>query len=160
VNDISNIKDAYGTLKQIIPLILNNQGTPNISGLLADETSRIDSVITGGYKIRGMLPRRFNFPGAGIPAGQVPDQPTGRNAGGCLIISTGPGEYIVAGRNMSLSFAVADPESKQKVSFLSLEDGRFEEGEWVTGRRLNGDEFRVSFPAEKSKIFKVSLYKY
>jgi len=162
VGEISDMKDAYGTLKQIIPLIIRYQGTPNISGLMVSDISGIDSIIIGGYKIRGTLPRRFNFPGAGIPAGQGQGsvQQARRQAGGCLVITVGLGEYFIAGRNMSLNFAMADPESVQKVSFLSLEDGRFVNDQWITGRRLNGDEFRISFPSDRSKIFKVSLYRY
>jgi len=77
-----------------------------------------------------------------------------------LIISDSPGEYIIAGRKISLNFSDIDPGSGSRVSFLSLEDGEFNNGKWITGRRLNGDEFRVSFPADRSKIYKVSLYKY
>ena len=160
VEDISHMKDTYGTLKQMIPMILNNQGTPNISGLMVDNNSGIDSVIIGGYEIRGTFPRRFRYAEAGIPGGQGAEQQNRGQAGGCLIISTGPGEYIVAGRNMSLTFSMADPESNQNVDFLSLEDGTFVDDRWITGRRLNGDERRVNFPADRSKIFKLSLYSF
>lgn len=160
VNSISDMQDAYGTIKQLVPFILEYQGTENISGLLADDNSRIDTVVIGGYKIRGTLGRRFDFTGAGIPGGQGQIQPVRRQAGGALVISTGPGELIIAGRNMSLNFSNEDPSSSLKVSFLSLEDGRFYNNKWITGRRLNGDEFRVSFPSDRSKIYKLNLYKY
>ncbi|MBW6501686.1 MAG: DUF5597 domain-containing protein [Bacteroidales bacterium] len=160
VEDISDMKDAYGTLKQLTTMILHNQGTQNINGLMVDNNSGIDSMVIGGYEIRGTLPRRFRFAEAGIPGGQGAEQQNRGQTGGCLIISTGPGEYIVAGRNMSLTFAMADPESNQNVDFLSLEDGTYVKDQWITGRRLNGDERRVNFPADRSKIFKLSLYSY
>lgn len=160
VNDVSDMKDSYYTLRQLMPLILKYQGTENLSGLLVDENSLTDTLIFGGYKIRGNLGRRFDFAGAGVPGGQSPAQPARKQAGGALIICTRQNEYIVAGRNMSLSFSNADPESKLKVSFLSLEDGKYVGDKWITGRRLNGDEFRMSFPSDRSKIYKVSLYKY
>jgi hypothetical protein len=160
VNDISDMKDSYGTLKQLIPLILQHQGTEKIGGLLVNDNERIDSAVIGGYKIRGTLGRRFDFTAAGIPVGQNSQHQVRRVAGGALIISTGPGQYIIAGRNMSLNFSDIDPESDLKVSFLSLEDGEFINNKWITGRRLNGDEFRVSFPADRSKIYKLGLYKY
>ena len=160
VNDISDIKDSYGTLKQMIPLILQHQGTDRINGLMVTDNERIDSAVTGGYKIRGTLGRRFDFAAAGIPGGQNPQQPVRRVAGGALIISPDPGEYYIAGRNMSLNFSDVDPASGLRVSFLSLEEGEIINNKWIPGRRLNGDEFRVSFPADRSKIYKVSLYKY
>ena len=163
VDDISHMKDAYGTLKQVIPLILKYQGSQNLNGMLVTEKSEADSVIIGGYALKGTFPRRFNYAAAGVavPAGQqAAVQTTGKKAGGCLIISTGPGEYIVAGRNMSINFGLSAPDTKKKVNFLSLEDGHFVDGKWVTSRRLNGDEYKITFPADGSKIFKFSLYTY
>jgi hypothetical protein len=163
VGDITFMKDTYGTLKQLKPLIVQNQGTPNLNGMLVTDLAGVDSVTIGGYEIKATLPRRFNFAAAGIAMpGQGPAgaQAPGRQAGGCLIISAASGEYIIAGRNMSLSFGMEDPESEKNVSFLSLEDGTFVNDKWITGRRLNGDELRVSFPADRSKIYKVSLYSY
>jgi len=61
---------------------------------------------------------------------------------------------------MSVNFSNPDPESLLKVSFLYLEDGKLIDNTWITGRRLNGDEFRISFPSDRSRIFKLSLYQY
>jgi Domain of unknown function (DUF5597)/Beta-galactosidase len=160
VEKISDIRDSYGTLKQLIPLILQYQGTANISGLMADELTLTDSVIIGGYKIKGTLSKRWDFAMTGVTGGQSPSDHSGKPAGGALIICTGQGQYVIAGRNMSLNFSIADPQSGKKVSFLSLEDGKFVNSKWVTGRRLNGDEFWIFFPPDGSKIYKLSLYQY
>jgi len=77
-----------------------------------------------------------------------------------LVICTGPGEYYIAGRNMSINFSLENPVSNEHISFLLLEDGTFVDNEWVTGRRLNGDEFRVTLPNDRSRIYKVALYTY
>jgi len=61
---------------------------------------------------------------------------------------------------MSLSFGMMDANSEKNVGLLSLEDGTYVNNKWITGRRLNGDESRVTFPADRSKIYKVSLYSY
>lgn len=157
VSDLSDIKDSYATLNRMIPLIAKYQGTENMTGLLVSDQERNDTVVIGGYKLAGSLGRRFLFPGAGNQENSAREIP---RVGGALIISTGPGEYIIAGRNMNLNFLNADSTSNQKVSFLSLEDGTINGNQWISGRRLNGDEFRVSFPLDKSKIYKLSLYKY
>jgi hypothetical protein len=169
VADISFMKDTYGTLKQLLPLILKYQGSANLNGMLVTDDSGIDSALIGDYELKATFPRRFNYAAAGVVVAgqgqvQVQAQPgqqaPRRQAGGCLIISTGPGEYIIAGRNMSLSFGMMDANSEKKVGLLSLEDGTFVNNKWITGRRLNGDESRVTFPADRSKIYKVSLYSY
>ncbi len=157
-DEISDIKDSYSTLKQLVPLIIENGQN---KGMLVDENNRIDSVTIGGYKIKGSLGRRYRgpaMPGTGLPAAQ--GQANQHQAGGALIICSGPGEYFIAGRNMSISFVPENPGSKEHVSFLLLEDGKFVDNEWVTGRRLNGDEFRVTLPSNRSMIYKVALYKY
>jgi hypothetical protein len=159
VNNTSDLQDSYNTLKQLTPFILNSQGTENIAGLLVDDNNRIDSVIIGGFKIKGMASRRFDMAAMGMPSGPSAQQQK-RPAGGALIISTGPGEFIIAGRNMSLNITDADPASNRKVSFLSLEDGKFVDGNWITSRRLNGDEFRIILPTDRSRIYKASMYRY
>lgn len=58
-NYITDIKDSYATLKQIIPLINKYKGTENMTGLLVDDNNRTDSVIIGGFKIKGTLGRRY-----------------------------------------------------------------------------------------------------
>jgi beta-galactosidase GanA len=156
LNDISDIKDSYATLKQLMPLF--NEGR-EMRGLLVDDNNRIDSVTVGGYTIMGSLGRRFR--GAAAPATQGPQGPANqRQAGGALIICTGPGEYYIAGRNMSINFVSTDHSSNDHVSFLLLEDGTFVNNEWVTGRRLNGDEFRATLPSDGSRILKIALYTY
>jgi len=169
VADISFMKDSYGTLNQLLPLILKYQGSTNLNGMLVTDDTGIDSALIGGYELKATFPRRFNYAAAGVVVagqgqgqgqGQPGQQAPRRQAGGCLIISTGPGEYIIAGRNMSLSFGTMDANSEKNVGLLSLEDGTFVNNKWITGRRLNGDESRVTFPADGSKIFKVRLYSY
>ncbi len=159
------MKDTYGTLKQLIPLILKYQGSANLNGMLVTDDSVIDSALIGDYELKAIFPRRFNYAAAGVAVagqGQVQQgqQTPRRQAGGCLILSTGPGEYIIAGRNMSLSFVMMDANSEKNVGLLTLEDGTFVNNKWITGRRLNGDESRGTFPTDRSKIYKVSLYSY
>jgi hypothetical protein len=157
-DEISDIKDSYSSLKQLIPLIIENGQK---KGLLVDENNRIDSVTIGGYKITGNLGRRYRGPamtGTGIAAAQ--GQANQHQSGGAIIICTGPGEYIIAGRNMNISFSAQIADSTANVSFLLLEEGKFVDDEWVPGRRLNGDEFRVTLPNDRSMIYKVALYTY
>jgi len=156
--DISHIKDAYSTLNQLIPIINEYKGNSKTRGLLVDDNNRTDFVTLGGFKISGTLGRRFG--GANANGSSGPNQPTPIQAGGAIIINTGPGEYFISGKNMSISFSPLNPDSTANVSYLLLEDGNFVNNEWVPGRRLNGDEFRITLPPEKSRIYKASLYTY
>ena len=164
--DLLQIKDAYSILNQLTPLIIENQGSGNIKGLLVDQNNKVDSVTIGGYTIKGRLGRRFG--GAelagvdilGTATGTNGSQPAPEQVGGAMIISTAPGQYFISGRNMSIDFLSATPNKSANVSFLLLEEGTFIDNKWSPQRRLNGDEFRIALVADKSKIFKVSMYQY
>lgn len=59
-------------------------------------------------------------------------------AGG-ILINTGPDEFIAIGKDFSLVFTpVQQDDSTLDVEFL--EEGIFVNEQWVTTRRLNGDE--------------------
>jgi Domain of unknown function (DUF5597) len=162
--ELAQLKEAYSVLKQLSPLIIKSQGTNNLSGLMVDQNSRVDSVIIGDYKIRGRLGRRFGgaevagFDIFGTAPGSGVSQAPQEQLGTAIIISTAPGEYIISGRNMSIDISAANGLSN--VSFLSLETGILEDTNWKPTLRLNGDEFRITLPADKSKIFKARMYQY
>lgn len=159
--DMSDYRDTYGTIRQMAPIILEYQGTENISGLLADKQTIVDSVIIGGYKITGsVFEPEFDWTTLGVPAGIVASEPALGPIGGALIICTGQGEYYIAGKNMMVNFNNADPESELNVGFLTLEDGEFVDGKWIKGRTLIGDESGVIFKPDKSKIYKIMLFQY
>jgi hypothetical protein len=48
-------------------------------------------------------------------------------------------EYVVAGRNLTITFAPASP-SEETTDLVWLNTGTFEDGRWQPARRLNGDE--------------------
>jgi hypothetical protein len=55
-----------------------------------------------------------------------------------LIINTGPEEFLLFGSNINPNFA---PESGSgRVVVGTKDEGRYEKGKWIPGRRLNGDE--------------------
>lgn len=164
--DLLHIKNAYSVLKQLTPLIIENQGTNNLTGLLVDQNNKVDSVTLGGYTIKGRLGRRFG--GAelagvdifGTAPGITGSQPAQEQVGGAIIISTAPGEYFISGRNMGIDISAAIPNKSSNISFLLLEEGIFVDNKWIPQRRLNGDEFRVSLNANKSIIYKMVMYQY
>lgn len=150
--DMSDFQDVYRIIRQMEPVILEYQGTENISGLLADKSTLMDSVMIGGYMFKGSAYKeRQDWASLGLPMDAINAEPPSYDIGGAMIICIGPGEFYLAGKNMNISIPGAGE--------LGLEDGEFVDGQWVTGRHLNGDEGRISFRPDKSKIYKVRLYK-
>jgi len=144
---------AYDVLWQVSPLILENQGKGTMTALLLDSAMPIQQVRLGNYLIEARFrPRSFG------PATNTPPE---RVAG--LIISVGPDDYVIVGRDMNVYFASATNESAT-VGLGTVEEGTYVSGRWVPGRRLNGDETpewrALRFRADNYSIQRVRLYRY
>jgi hypothetical protein len=69
------------------------------------------------------------------------DQGFGQRAehGGGLIIALGPDEFLGAGFGFRVRFKGLPP-GPALAGIAAADKGRYQEGRWVPGRRLNGDE--------------------
>ena len=76
-----------------------------------------------------------------------------------LVINTAQDEFLIIGSNLSPGFSADSPEST-KVAIGWIDEGRYEKGSWIPGRRLNGDEGRVSLRSGTISMLKIRLFKY
>jgi beta-galactosidase GanA len=143
---------AYDLIEQLEPLILGNQGRGLTAGLLSEgpEQRQPIRLAMNGYAMYVNFDR---------PATQADPSPL---TGG-LVIATGPDEFIFAGTGMTITFEPDSPGAPT-VGLLSIEEGKFVNGKWVPGRRLNGDQTHqgrhVRINAGRFEIQKVKLYRY
>ena len=68
---------------------------------------------------------------------QGPTNP--RNDGALLCLKVSDTECWLVGNACTVSLSSADAE-KPNLDYIAVEEGRFDNGQWVPGRRLNGDE--------------------
>jgi len=115
---------SFAVLRQIAPIILAHQGRQAMTGFLLDEKHPAVIRQLGGYELEITLDEGF---------GQKPVQ-----AGG-LIIATGPDEFLGAGFGFRVRFKPLTP-GPPLAGIVAVDEGHYLDGEWVTGRRLNGDE--------------------
>lgn len=116
---------SYEFLAQIAPVILENQGRGVIGGALLDKGHPTQKLQVGDYTLELAIARHYSFPTAEYPAG--------------LFIQTGPDEFLVAGRGLTVAFT-PNTAGPPIAGLATVEDGGFVNGRWVAGRRLNGDE--------------------
>ena len=64
-----------------------------------------------------------------------------------LIINTGPDEFLLAGNYFSVHFSAASP-GPQQAEIAQVWEGRYENGRWIPGRCLNGDETAANWQAK------------
>jgi len=72
--------------------------------------------------------------GGGQPPGNAkPD-------GGALIAELGPDEYLVAGFHVRVSLSLAEGHPGQQGQLVRVEEGHFDQGQWLFERVWNGDQ--------------------
>ena len=82
--------------------------------------------------------------------------------GGGLVVRIAPEEYIFAGFGFRVRFECPG-EHGSAVEYLAIDEGDFRVGEWLPGRRLNGDEYRIELwvgSSGKPQVRRVAPYRY
>jgi beta-galactosidase GanA len=139
---------SYSVVLQLSPLILEHQGMGEMTGFLLDKDHPTASAEIGGYRLDIALDSIFGH---------------SAEEGHGLVIATGPGEFVGAGTGFMVRFT---PESAGPplAGLGRVEEGTYEEGAWVPGRRLNGDETDQGqhwrFPFWATGIQRCTVYRY
>lgn len=115
--------ESYALLGEMLPLLAGAQGEGRMAGFFQQEDNERWIVDLDGYRLL---------------AGTTTPLQEGAIPGGGLVLALGEGEFVAVGR--SLSIELARDADRVNVEFLWLETGTFKGGQWVAGRRLNGDE--------------------
>jgi len=147
------IGKAYNILNQISHLITKYQPANAVKGFLIEKDS-IQKDTLGNY----ILTVYHEYKMGWSPGSKESIWPLT----GVLIIAVAPDEFYVAGTGIVITFA---PTVKnKKAGFLSIDEGRFENEKWISGRRMNGDQDHqgrhVRIPANEYGIQHVKLYSY
>ena len=133
------LSESYALLQSIEPLLLEYRGTPEMKGFTRCER-----------QLGCVLPfRKYNLRVQYLPHGE--DSPKG----GGLAIQLSEDEFLICGMNFEITPLVKNND-RGRAEVISITEGRYENGEWVPQRRLNGDEFRVQME-QRPGIVKVRL---
>ena len=126
LSDSNLLQQSYAVLRQMAPRILEAQGKNTMVGFLLDEGQPSITKELGGYELEIALDRGFGHTATG---------------GSGLIILTGQDEFIGAGFGFRVRFKALS-HGPALTGILAVDEGQFRVGQWVPGRRLNGDETR------------------
>jgi beta-galactosidase GanA len=142
----NEIGKSYSAIAASMPLITEHQASGTIHGFVLDKSHPAVTFVLGGLEVTASLDDIF---------GSRADKGFG------LIMSTGPNEYLGIGKSFRVAFRSRDGEN---TGIAAIEDGRFEGGQWIPGRRLNGDESDQGkfwrFDRQTIKTEKVSIYRF
>jgi beta-galactosidase GanA len=76
------------------------------------------------------------------------------------VAQLGPDEFLVAGADLRLRFALAAPGAGEAMQLLSVEEGTFENGRWTMRRRWNGDQTDYGLNLTEPVLLRVRLGSY
>jgi hypothetical protein len=80
-----------------------------------------------------------------------------------LIMGDGKDAFLGAGKGFRVTFTPRS-DNAPRVGLAAVDEGTFEDGKWVPGRRLNGDEddqgVNWRFDPHQERIEKATLYRF
>jgi len=138
---------SYNVIAQLWPMLAAAQAKGESHGFLLDKDHPNADFPMNGYIVHVSL-----------------DQIFGNHAekGYGLIFSAGPDTFYGAGAGFRVKFSLRD--GKLQAGIGTIDEGVFQDGKWVPGRRLNGDEndqgnyWRVD--QFQAKIERATVYKF
>jgi len=155
---------AYRLASSIARLILDAQEKGAITSVLLNNEMPVSEEVTlGDYKFL-------------VEQGRARRAEQASQGGYCIIISLNRDEFIIYGNSVQVSFSPAT-EGPSIAGIARVDEGRYENGLWKAGRRLNGDDIMLDydlakkavenktgtglrFGAENKLIQRVKLYRY
>ena len=152
-----DLGDLYAMIGSLTPLILERRGTDRLWGArppiaFDGKADLADQAVTmAGHR----LTLRFIDPWTPRDK-QTPEHH------GALVMALGDGEYLMAGRGVTVTFAPADGVGRSGID--RLEEGTYVDGVWRPGRLLNGDQSHqgrhLRLPPDGFGVQRVKLYRF
>ena len=150
----NSVSKGYAVLQQLSPLILEHQGTNALAGVLLDSADQIEKISLGEYVFT--IKHEYSWAYATRTSGETP------RVGG-LIVMLSPNEFLIAGSGIIITFESC-LSNDSIVGIDRMEEGKFIDGKWIAGRRMNGDQNHqgrhLHLPGGDFSIQKIKLYKY
>ena len=144
----SEVFQAYRVLSEMTGVVANAQRDGGIRGFKVASGARQQEKL-GGYDLA--ISQQRGTLGAFGPGTGSAEQAKASGYG--LVINSGPDEFLIVGRAVSIAFTAPDA----KVEIDSAQEGVFKDGRWTPGRTLNGDERFFLFPSDSLRIVRVKL---
>ncbi len=129
VKGTGELGQSYTAINAIAPILLEQQAKGDVHGFNLSKQHPSVEFTMKGYSVEVSLDQVFGYQsdvGYGLLMMTVDDERTGR------------AELLGVGRGFRVIVSSRTPG--RHVGFAAIDDGRYEDGKWIAGRRLNGDE--------------------
>lgn len=149
---VPEIEQAYKAIEDLSDLLMPAQASGHTRGLVlhANSPRPTQTVSLGGFLFQATLSRSW------------PTKALLTNDGAMMIVQSGPNEFFIAGRGLTVSF-LRDPDYDNRLAGIgTIEEVSRIGDRWVTQRQLIGDQsnqgHQLSMSANQIKTYRVTLY--
>ena len=118
-----DLAQSYGAIARLAPMLLEHQASGDVRGFILDKQHSSADFSLGGYMLHVTLDEIFG---------------SHADSGYGLIMAAGSDEFLGAGKGFRVSFV--PPSTGPGIGIAAIDEGSFQDGKWIPGRRLNGDE--------------------
>lgn len=146
--DGGDLFQAYKLLNEMTGPITRAQAEGRIRGFRIAKGGQIKETL-GGYAI-GISGPISTVGAFGAGTGEEAKPP---ETGYGLVINSGENEFLIVGRGINARFSTAGAQ----VEIDHVQEGVFQNGRWIAGRTMNGDERYFLFPNDSLRIIRVTL---
>ncbi|MGA7338994.1 MAG: DUF5597 domain-containing protein [Terracidiphilus sp.] len=140
--------ESYKAIAAIAPLLLAHQSAGDVHGFVLNGDRRTADFTMNGYTLH-------------VTVDNVWDKSVESGFG--LIMADGKDAFLGVGEGVRITFTPRGGDG-QKAGIAAVDEGVFQDGKWIPGRRLNGDEDNQGadwrFDSREVRTEKVSLYRF
>jgi hypothetical protein len=138
--------ESYRAIESVAPMVLEHQAAGDLHGFVLDRNNPSVDFTVAGYTLHVTLDEIF---------GSHAEQGFG------LIFPSGKDAFTGVGKGFRVSFS---PRTGPHAGIAAIDEGKFVNGKWMPGRRLNGDENDQGkgwrFDPRQVRTETVTLYRY
>jgi beta-galactosidase GanA len=147
------LRVSYEAIANVAPMLLEAQSKGEVHGFVLDKSRPEALFVMQGYDVEVTLDEIFG---------------SHAENGYGMILATGPDSFLGIGKGFRVRFspraAGTHDSGPQRVGIGTIDEGRYENGKWIAGRRLNGDENDQGeywrFDPRELRTEKVTLYRF
>lgn len=133
--DLTEYQTVGRMMRSMLPLLAEAYGSERLQALSAETDPAIPGPDNNPYLAQ--MPA-MDFDGFRVSA-SFRSPMSSANNGACLCLQVDQNECYIMGKDCGITFQSLT-EGKPDLDFLLVEEGTFADGQWIPGRRLNGDE--------------------
>lgn len=145
-SDTDPLSDSYRAMAAIAPLLLEHQSAGDVHGFALNRDHPTANFTMNGYTLHVSVDNVWN---------------NSVESGFGLIMADGKDAFLGVGEGVRVTFTRRDGGA-QKAGIAAVDEGVFRDGQWISGRRLNGDEDEqgVAWRFESKQVHteKIALY--